>query len=708
MTDYAAWQRSNDEYLASALAALRHRLERLAATTGAPAIGWLAAEERRKPSIWERMWGQHRDQESVRRSLPAPSRPGSSQALDRGAESLPVLAGLADVGGSASALHLLARQLGLSRFEQEVLLLAVGVELDTRIGRLCARAQDDPSRPFPTFALAMALFDDPSWDVLSPERPLRYWRLLEISQPAGQPLTASALRADERIVNYVKGLNSLDDRIASLVTAMPPAPGDIALPPSHEVMCRQALEAIRGRDNAERVPLIQLAGGDAASRQLVASRVAEELGLRLYELVSEAIPLQPAELDHLARLWDREAALLPLALYLEGPDGESAGVDSLAAAIGRFTARARSLMFLSTRDPRPNGLTATAVIDVRRPSTAEQRAAWQTVLGDGAAESARRLSAQFDLSLPAIRRLASRARSEPPRDATGEGLWSACLAATRPALDRLAQRIDVRADWGDLVLPADPGALLRQIVAQVAQRSRVYQDWGFARRMNRGLGISALFAGESGTGKSMAAEVIARDLRLDLYRIDLSAVVSKYIGETEKNLRRVFDAAEEGGAILLFDEADALFGKRSEVKDSHDRYANIEINYLLQRLEAYRGLAILTTNMKSALDQAFLRRLRFVVDFPFPGLADRRRIWRQVFPSDAEVGSLDVERLARLNLTGGSIHGIALGSAFLAAHHGQPVTMTHVLEAVRTEYRKLERPISEVELRRLQPAEVVA
>jgi len=282
---------------------------------------------------------------------------------------------------------------------------------------------------------------------------------------------------------------------------------------------------------------------------------------------------------------------------------------------------------------------------------------------------------------------------------TLDTLWAASLSFTRPALDRLAQRIDARASWDDIVLPAEQAGTLKQLVAQVRQRSRVYDDWGFGERMTRGKGIAALFAGESGTGKTMAAEVIAQDLRLELYRIDLSGVVSKYIGETEKNLRRVFDAAETGGAILLFDEADALFGKRSEVKDSHDRYANVEINYLLQRLEAYRGLAILTTNMKGAIDPSFIRRLRFVVDFPFPGVPDRKRIWSQVFPAATERTDLDLDRLARFTLTGGSIHNAALNAAFLAADAGDPVTMPRVLEAIRGEYRKLARPVSESEFR---------
>jgi SpoVK/Ycf46/Vps4 family AAA+-type ATPase len=217
--------------------------------------------------------------------------------------------------------------------------------------------------------------------------------------------------------------------------------------------------------------------------------------------------------------------------------------------------------------------------------------------------------------------------------------------------------------------------------------------------MNRGLGISALFTGESGTGKTMAAEVIAHELQLDLYRIDLSSVISKYIGETEKNLRRLFDAAEDGGAILFFDEADALFGKRSEVKDSHDRYANIEINYLLQRMEAYRGLAILATNMRSALDSAFVRRLRFIISFPFPGPTERRRMWQRVFPPETPADELDYDWLARLNVTGGNIHNIGLCAAFLAARADSRVTMPLVLEAARTEYRKLERPIHDSDFR---------
>jgi SpoVK/Ycf46/Vps4 family AAA+-type ATPase len=280
-------------------------------------------------------------------------------------------------------------------------------------------------------------------------------------------------------------------------------------------------------------------------------------------------------------------------------------------------------------------------------------------------------------------------------------VWDACISHSRPALDQLAQPIDAKATWDELVLPATEMTALRQIADQVGARMQVYEEWGFRERMNRGLGISVLFAGESGCGKTMAAEVIANELRLALFRIDLSAVVSKFIGETEKNLRKLFDAAEGGGAILFFDEADALFGRRSEVKDSHDRYANIEINYLLQRMESYRGLAILATNMKSAMDNAFLRRLRFIINFPFPGTAEREAIWSKVFPPKTPLEGLDFARLARLNLTGGSIHNIALHAAFLAARLGTPVTMPVVLDAARGEFRRFEKPVNENDFRSL-------
>ena len=277
-------------------------------------------------------------------------------------------------------------------------------------------------------------------------------------------------------------------------------------------------------------------------------------------------------------------------------------------------------------------------------------------------------------------------------------LWQVARRRSGSDLADLAQRIEPKSGWDDIVLPETVLAQLEALAAQVSQRYRVYEEWGFGRRMNRGSGVSALFAGPSGTGKTLAAEVIAGSLDLDLYRIDLAGVVSKYIGETEKNLRRIFDAAERSGAILLFDEADALFGKRSEVKDSHDRYANIEVAYLLQRMEEYRGLAILATNMKSHLDQAFLRRLRVVINFPFPDSLLRRRIWEISIPSAAPVDGIDFDLLARLDIPGGNIRNIAVNAAFIAANRGTAITMKEMGEAARAEFEKIDHQLPFAEL----------
>jgi SpoVK/Ycf46/Vps4 family AAA+-type ATPase len=313
---------------------------------------------------------------------------------------------------------------------------------------------------------------------------------------------------------------------------------------------------------------------------------------------------------------------------------------------------------------------------------------------------------QFDFGPQQIAEAAAATReslelSHPLDDDTGAEalLWQSCRARAGNRLEDLAQRIQPAFGWDDIVVADDVMGQLREIAAQVELRPLVYGRWGFGERLSRGRGITALFAGPSGTGKTMAAEVLANALRLDLYRVDLASVVSKYIGETEKNLRRIFDAAEDGGVILFFDEADALFGKRSDVKDSHDRYANIEISYLLQRMEAYQGLAVLATNMKAILDQAFFRRIRFVVNFPFPDATQRAEIWRRMFPATAPTYGLELARLSRLNVAGGSIRNIALNAAFLAAKADQPICMTHVLEAARAEYAKLEKPLTDAEFR---------
>lgn len=603
------------------------------------------------------------------------------------------------------AMKILAQQFELSPFEQDLLLLCAAMEFDTRIADLCAQAQGNTGNAYPSFALALALFDNPAWDAQSPERPLRAWRLIEINQRAAQPLVTSALKADERIVNYLKGLNHLDDRLASLVTPMGAEATSDVLQPSQQAVVERIEYSLARAANDSRLPVVQLLGPDQSSKQSVARQTAARFGRHLYRLAADGLPTHMAEIDALARLWRRESLLLPVALYLELPDGELPRDAAANLSLRRFLARADGLVFLNAHEMQTKlGIPAIA-FDVAKPTRAEQKAVWQEVLTERIADSHGMLAAQFNLDVTTIRRIGVAAVDEHP-DADDDTLqahvWNACRGALRPGLDTLAHRIDAKATWDDIVLPPEQSRLLHQISAHVRGRSEVYEDWGFARRMNRGLGISALFAGDSGTGKTMAAEVIANELRLDLYRIDLSTVVSKYIGETEANLRRLFDAAEDGGAILFFDEADALFGKRSEVKDSHDRYANIEVNYLLQRIESYAGLAILASNIKSALDIAFMRRLRFIVNFEFPAPAQRALIWQKAFPPGAPLAALDYGRLARFNLTGGNIHSIALNAAFLAADAGVPISMPLVLEAARSEMRKLGRPVNENEFRMIE------
>ena len=376
-----------------------------------------------------------------------------------------------------------------------------------------------------------------------------------------------------------------------------------------------------------------------------------------------------------------------------------------ATPLLRFLERVACPVAVAVREPLRLSGRPTVVVPVSRPTRDEQRTIWREALGtrvDQVNGQLERFVDQFSLDAEDIRSAALEVMAQRSAATTGDfetALWESCRMRQRPHLDQLAQRIEGAAVWDDLVLPWAQLQVLRDVAIHVRQRTRVYQDWGFAKKGRRGLGISALFAGASGTGKTMAAEVLASELRFDLYRIDLSQVVSKYIGETEKNLARLFDAAEGAGVILLFDEADALFGKRSEVRDSHDRYANIEISYLLQRMEAYDGLAILTTNLKAALDPAFLRRIRFVVQFPFPNADQRSEIWRRIFPAETPTAGLNVDQLARLNVAGGNIRNIAMNAAFLAAEANEPVRMAHLLQAARAEHTKLERPLSETETR---------
>jgi len=627
-----------------------------------------------------------------------------------------------------SALDRLCSTFGLSNFERHVLLLCAGMELDIAFPYLCAKIQcDEPKQAYPTFSLALGMFPDHAWDAVTPVGPLRRWKLIEVGD--GPTLTLSPLRINEWVLHFLVGASYLDEKLKHIIT--PLSRTEEYLVPTHQQQAQQLAATWWQASEKSPLPIIQLCGDEIASKKAIASHACKLMGWNLYLISADNVPTKQEELPEIILLWEREVSLNSGVLFLDCDDLD--GVDIVREnAIARLIEKLSSPLIISSRERRRQRQRPLITFDIRPPTPNEQRTIWQEALGDladinGQVET---LVSQFNLSASrihaacteALGRMASNHGHPIPEDPKIEGsqesgvedshqsskrqpnnltilLWDTCRAQVRPRLDDLAQPIESSAGWDDLVLPAPQRQVLGDIVAHVRQRAKVYRSWGFASKGDRGLGISALFAGSSGTGKTMSAEVLAKELRLDLYRIDLSSVVSKYIGETEKNLRRVFDAAEGGAAILLFDEADALFGKRSEVKDSHDRYANMEVSYLLQRMEAYQGLAILTTNLKNALDSAFTRRLRFIVQYPFPDTTQRTEIWKRIFPKNTPTEGLNIRRLAQLNVAGGNIRNIALNAAFQAAEAGEPVMMKHILYATRSEYSKMERILTDAEIK---------
>lgn len=597
-----------------------------------------------------------------------------------------------------SALERVCRIFGLSSFESNMLLMCASMEFSSDFSGLCAAAQGDAQLAYPTFSLALAAFANAHWDAIAPHAPLRRWNLIEIGD--GRALTLCPLRINERILHYLVGTEYIDEQLNGIVEPLTEVGHLVS---SHQSLSEQVALVWTQARNSGISNAVQLCGPQPTTKWAIAADVCKKLGLNLNIMSAQLVPAIPSEMESLIRLWEREAILGNNALLLEYNNLDTS--DKIRGSIiERFIERINSYLFISTRERMYLKQRPMVSFDVHKPTVEEQTEVWEDNLSDLAPQlngHVNRLVAQFDLSPSTIRAAYTEAIS---KFSQTEGknldkiLWDACRIQARPRLDALAQRITPKVDWDDLVLPTAQEQMLHEIAAHVRQRATVYQSWGFARKNARGLGISALFAGSSGTGKTLAAEVLALELRLDVYRIDLSSVVSKYIGETEKNLRQVFDAAEEGGVILLFDEADALFGKRSDVKDSHDRHANIEVSYLLQRMECYPGLAILTTNLKSSLDNAFLRRIRFVVQFPFPDTSQRAEIWRRVFPSNTPTEGLNEKKLAQLSISGGNIRNIALNAAFMAAEDSEAVQMKHVLRAARTEYTKLEKSLTDSEI----------
>jgi ATPase family associated with various cellular activities (AAA) len=601
------------------------------------------------------------------------------------------------------ALEFLAQAFELSPFERQLLVLCAAPELDQEYAEICAAALGDPARTRPTFGLALATLPGAHWSALAPEGKLRRWRLVELTP--GAMLTSAALQIDERILHFLLGVEHVDERLVHLIRGVP-VTQKRQLAPSHAQIASDMVALWSSNTPVRDIPLVQLCG-DAEDWLPILAAAAHECGMQAALLNAENAPAGGVELAAFLRLWEREALLSGLGVLVIQHEGspQAQAEDRRPPGVGwlRLLERVQGRVVLA--GPQRMAITGRGALtlEVKHPTSAEQQLVWRSALrlpgkiwAPGTEAEVDALAAQFDLSVRVIRAVAADAVGT-SREGAVEAAWDLCRCFLRDRMEGLAERIQTRSWWSDLVLPAAETEVLRAIVAQVRQRRTVYHEWGFAQKCGRGLGTSVLFSGASGTGKTLAAEVLANEMRLDLYRIDLSAVVSKYIGETEKALRRVFDAAEDSGAVLLFDEADALFGLRSPVKDSHDRYANIQVSYLLQRMEVYRGLAILTTNQKSALDPAFMRRLRFVVQFPFPDLAQRSAIWSAVFPASAPLDGLAMERLAQLKVAGGNIRNIAMNAAFLAAEENRAIGMPDLLRAARAEYAKLERSLTAAE-----------
>ncbi|ABE61703.1 AAA ATPase, central region [Nitrobacter hamburgensis X14] len=684
MSEAAGFAANNSAYLQAGL----HWLRALLADRARPSLS-LVPMEKSAPPRRRRFFGvdlRPDDSAAAPELLARPTQDSATAAAAKFEEA----AGLEP----RPALVVLAERFGLTTFERNILLLCAAMEIDPHLPALIAEAQHVPAGAAPTFGLALELFEDPSWDALAPARPLRRHQLVEVYQSGVASLIAAPLRIDERIAAYIKGLNYLDERLLAIAEPVPPP---ASLPASQEALARRIeLWVAHGAP----ATCIELIGRNRVSKREVAAAALAAVGINLLAIPFSQLPREAEGIERFASLWARETQLMPIALLVAPPEpmGMETGDGVRPTPQWNWLLRLPGIVMLDM--PSPGAESSAHLIEIAPPTIAERRALWAAAWPeDGPPDGAslERLAGEF--ALPASRiRLAVKATAVesggPPE--IGQ-LWTWCVTHAGGALEGLAERLVPRATIDEVKVPERDREQLDRLIRHARSRGIALDTYGFSAIASRGLGLAALFHGESGTGKTMAAEAVAHELGLALFRVDLASVMSKYIGDTTKKLRSIFDAAEGGGIMLLFDEADAVFGKRSEVKDSHDRFANIDINYLLTRMEAFGGITILATNMKHALDPAFLRRLRFVISFSFPGVAEREAIWRGVFPPDAPMEALDYPALARFPLTGGSIFNAALGAAHEAAAEGKPIAMRHILIVVRAELQKMERPVPERE-----------
>jgi SpoVK/Ycf46/Vps4 family AAA+-type ATPase len=628
---------------------------------------------------------------------------------------------LLDAACDIPALNDLQRRYGLSPFDLQVIVIALAPELDLRYERLYAYLQDDVTKKYPSVDLVLTLLCRSLDERLArrahfqSDAPLIRNGLVHVHADPGRsfaPLLSCALKLDEQIVRHLLGDGGEDGRLTSFCSLVRPNQplDDLPLNADH----RQALAALVHEARSARQPLRLLFTGPPDSiKRLVAESLAFEQETNLLTADLSRAPREDADCRQSLRLLCREADLRDAVLFLSGLDGAERServLDVLTTHQGVTVLDCERSIALPVHDPLGLVEVAFPIPDVA------QRREWTRIAlapagvelaGDDVDAFANRFRLTSDRIHGAVvaARNAGRWRAaglEPDACADGvtvDDLFAAARAQSGHELATLARKVEPTYCWDDLVLPEDALAQMDEICRRVEHRHRVLSEWGFDDKLALGKGINAMFCGPSGTGKTMAADVIANRLGLDLYRIDLSQVVSKYIGETERNLDRIFSAAHNANVILFFDEADALFGKRSEVRDSHDRYANVEISYLLQKMEEHDELSILATNLRRNMDDAFVRRLTFAILFPQPDVSQRLRIWESIWPHQTPVAAdLDLHYMARqFKFTGGNIRNVAVAAAFQAAADGQPVGMTHLIHATRREFQKMSKVIGRQE-----------
>ena len=614
------------------------------------------------------------------------------------------------------ALPQLGHLFGLSAFELEAVVICLAPELRRKYDRLYAYLQDDITRKRPSVDLVLELLcntEAQRWrarEPLADSAPLMRAGLLrkvkDPNSPSGTSGLAQFLELDAHLCEFLLGGRQIDARLAGQAQLWrpngdsDPTPVDFAILAGVESLVDDYLAP----GEADRRKLVfYLHGPYGVGKRELARHICRRLNGALLSIDVELLLSRGPEAEGLVRLAFRQGLLQQAVLYLEHADAllrETSRplLKALQVGLSEFG----WLVFLSGRTPWTDQEAFSEcrfhAAELPLPDVPARAAIWERCLAGeqpAAATLAAQLASQFRLTPGQIRAAAELARNrsliEPERSITAGKLAAACREQSHHKLREFAVKIEPHYGWEDIVLPEDKLAHLREICDQVRHRYQVFGLWGFGQKLGHGRGLTVLFSGPSGTGKTMSAEVMARELDLDLYKVDLAGVVSKYIGETEKNLSRIFAEAETSNAILFFDEADALFGKRTEVSDAHDRYANIETSFLLQKMEEYEGVVILATNLRENMDEAFTRRIRFIVEFQFPDEAHRLRIWRAHLPVEAPVSpEIDYACLAReFQLAGGSIKNIVLNSAFLAAANGGRIGMDHILRAAKREFEKI-------------------